>query len=100
MHPIVVKPINSQFVVVWIKLKLREGYLLSDFDPALNGDNLIIRNTTMIDSMKTDFNNFRQSGVTMNEHFGNNIIIAKRQHGTKFNIDRNLQLTYDKVVSY
>ena len=77
---------------------LRRGHQLSEFEPGLNGDNLVLQNTNMINTLKTDFNTFRQSGLTMAEHFGHNIIIAKRQHGEKFNIDRNVQLTYDQVI--
>ena len=98
MHPIVVKPVNSQFVVIWVTLMLRRGHQLSEFEPGLNGDNLVLQNTNMINTLKTDFNTFRQSGLTMAEYFGHNVIIAKRQHGEKFNIDRNVQLTYDQVI--
>lgn len=98
MHTVVVKPVNSQFVVVWVKLMMRAGHQLSELDPILDGKNLIINNTAMIDSMKRDFRSFRQSGLSMDQHFGHNIIIAKRQHGSKFNVDRNIRLSYDKVI--
>lgn len=97
MHTIIVKPVNSQFVIVWVKLFFRDGHQLGELDPILDGRNLIIRNNEIIDSLKRDFHEFRQANVSMEEYFSHNIIVAKRQHGEKFNLDKNTELSYDKV---
>lgn len=99
MHTIIVKPVNSQFVIVWVKLFFRDGHQLGELDPILNGRNIIIRNLEIIDSLKRDFNEFRQANVSMEEYFGHNIIVVKRQHGEKFNLGKDVQLSYDKVIS-
>ena len=79
MHSIIVKPINSQFVVVWVKLMIRKGHSVQDFNFAQveNKENTVtITNPTLLESLKTDFANFRQSKLSMEEYFQCNIIIS------------------------
>ena len=101
MHSIIVKPINSQFVVVWVKLMIRKGHSVLDFnfDQVPNTENTVtITNPTLLQSLKTDFANFRQSKLSMEEYFQCNIILATREKSVKFFIKRGQKLTYQQVI--
>ena len=100
MHSIIVKPINSQFVVVWVKLMIRKGHSVMDFnfDQVPNKENTVtITNPAFLESLKTDFANFRQSKLSMEEYFQCNIIIAKKSHGSFYFIQKGQQLIYHQV---
>ena len=101
MNSIVVKPINSQFVVVWIKLMIRKGRKIEDFNFAKSktkaGDCVTITNPEVLQSLKEDFKNFRFSKLSMEEYFQCNIIVAKRLHCEKFFIAKRGKLIYNQV---
>ena len=97
MISIVVKPINSEFIIVWMKLKVRDGHLLRDFNLIQNGKHMTITADTYLTSLKNDFDNFRQSGKEMDAYFQCNIIKAKRDKAETFFIPKNIKLTYEKV---
>ena len=103
MHSIIVKPINSQFVVVWVKLMIRKGHSVLDFnfDQVPNTENTVtITNPTLLQSLKTDFSNFRQSKLSLEEFFQCNIILATREKSVKFFIKKGQKLTYQQVNFY
>ena len=105
MNSIVVKPVNSQFVVVWIKLMIRKGRKIEDFNFAelqtQKGPCVTITNPEVLQSLKEDFNNFRFSKLSMEEYFQCNIIVAKREKSEKFHIAKRGKLTYQQVnISY
>ena len=102
MNSVVVKPINAQFVVVWIKLMIRKGRKIEDFNFAQSqtktGPCVTITNPEVLHSLKEDFKNFRFSKLSMEEYFQCNIIIAKREKSEKFHIAKRGKLTYQQVV--
>ena len=101
MNSIVVKPVNSEFVVVWIKLMIRKGRKIEDFNFAeiqtKKGPCVTITNPEVLQSLKEDFKNFRFSKLSMEEYFQCNIIVAKRLHSEKFFIAKRDTLTYQQV---
>ena len=97
MISIAVKPINSEFIIVWMKLRMRDGHQLRDFKLVQNGKHMTITDDNYLTSLKTDFDTFRLSGYTMEQYFQCNIIKAKRDKSTHFFIPRNIKLTYEKV---
>ena len=100
MHSIIVKPINSQFVVVWVKLMIRKGQSVLDFnfDQVPNTENTVtITNPALLQSLKADFANFRQSKLSMEEYFQCNIILAKRYNTSSFFIKKGQKLIYQQV---
>ena len=103
MNSIVVKPINSQFVVVWIKLMIRRGKRILDFNFAQSqtksGPCVTITNPHVLHELKEDFRNFRYSRLSMEEYFQCNIIVAKRLHSEKFFIAKRGRLVYQQVNS-
>ena len=104
MHSIIVKPINSQFVVVWVKLQIRQGLSVLDFnfDQVPDKENTVtITNPNLLESLKTDFSNFRQSKLSMEEFFQCNIIFAKRYRpAPHFFISKGQKLIYQQVNIY
>ena len=100
MRSIAVKPINSEFIVVWMKLMIREGHSILDFKLAQNGKHMTITDDVLLTSLKTDFDNFRKSGLQMEEFFRCNIIKAKRDKSSHFFIPRNIKLTFSKVYLF
>ena len=104
MNSIVVKPINSEFVVVWIKLMIRKGRTIQDFNFAESqtkaGPCVTITNPEVLQSLKEDFKNFRFSKLSMEEYFQCNIIIAKRLHSEKFYIAKRSKLKYQQVFLF
>ena len=102
MNSIVVKPVNSEFVVVWIKLMIRKGRKIQDFNFAeiqtKKGPCVTITNPEVLQSLKEDFKNFRFSKLSMEEYFQCNIIVAKREKCEKFFIAKRGKLTYQQVI--
>ena len=96
MITIVVPPINSQFVTVWVKIMVRNGHSLQELKLSPHKKGLTITDQNSLESLKTDFVNFRQSGLGMDEYFSHNIIVAKRS-SEKFFIPRNQRLTFQRV---
>ena len=103
MNSIVVKPVNSEFVVVWIKLMIRKGRKIEDFNFAQSqtkaGPCVTITNPEVLQSLKEDFKNFRFSKLSMEEYFQCNIIVAKRAYCEKFHIAKRGKLTHQQVIS-
>ena len=101
MNSIVVKPVNSEFVVVWIKLMIRKGRKIEDFNFAeiqtKKGPCVTITNPEVLQSLKEDFKNFRFSKLSMEEYFQCNIIVARRAYCEKFYIAKRGKLTYQQV---
>ena len=102
MHSIVVKPINSEFIAVWVKLLIRAGHNLDELQlQPLQSTNLrqhsTITNQVFLDSLKTDFTNFRLSKLSMEEYFQTNIIHATRRT-LKFHLPKETKLVYQKSV--
>ena len=101
MNSVFVKPINSQFVVVWIKLMIRRGQKIEDFNfdqiQTKSGLGVTITNPNVLYSLKEDFKNFRFSKLSMEEFFQCNIIIAKREKSQKFFIAKRGRLIYHQV---
>ena len=104
MHSIVVKPINSQFVVVWIKLMIRKGHKIEDFNfdqiQSKSGTCVTITNPQVLESLKVDFQNYRLSKLSMEEFFQCNIIIARRAYCEKFFIAKRGRLNYQQVFHH
>ena len=104
MNSIVVKPINSQFVVVWIKLMIRKGHKIEDFNfdqiQSKSGPCVTITNPNVLESLKHDFHNYRLSKLSMEEFFQCNIIIAKREKSEKFYISKRGRLTFQQVFYF
>ena len=102
MHSIVVKPINSEFIAVWVKLMIRAGHHLHELQlqPLQSlklRQHYTITNQAFLDSLKTDFTNFRISKLSMEEYFQTNIIHATRTN-LKFNLPKDSKLVYQKVI--
>ena len=102
MNSIVVKPVNSQFVVVWVKLMIRRGRSIEDFNFAQSqtkaGPCVTITNPQVLQSLKEDFKNFRISKLSMEEYFQCNIILAKRRTAEFFFIAKRGKLIYQQVL--
>ena len=98
MISIAVKPINSEFIIVWIKLKIRDGHSLHEFKLSQNGKHMTITDDNYLTSLKADFDTFRQSGLQMEEYFQCNIIKARKEKTDNFCIARNIKLDYQKVI--
>ena len=99
MTSIRVKPINSEFIIVWMKLNMRSGHVLDEFNLQPSGIHFTITNPVHLQSLNTDFANYRHSNLGMSEYFQCNIVIAKREASENFHIKKNVKLSYDKVKS-
>ena len=99
MTSIRVKPINSEFIIVWMKLNMRSGHSIDEFDLQPSGNHFTITNPVHLQSLRTDFANFRHSNLEISEYFQCNIVIAKREATEKFHIKKNVKLSYEKVNS-
>ena len=97
MRSIRVKPINPEFIIVWLKLHLRKGHSIDEFNLQPSGQHFTIMNSAHLRSLETDFANFRHSTLSMPEYFQCNIIIATRRASENFIIKKNIKLTYDQV---
>ena len=97
MKSIRVKPINSEFIIVWMKLNFRVGHSVNEFDLQPSGQHFAITNPVHLESLKTDFANFRHSNNTMPEYFQTNIIICKKDKSERFVIKKDVKLTYEEV---
>ena len=105
MHSIVVKPINSEFVAVWVKLILRKGHSLDELGLQILPSkwartDYTITNQTFLESLKTDFTNFRLSKLSMEEFFQTNIIVVQRWKTSKFNLPKTTNLIHSKVILF
>ena len=101
MHSIIVKPINSEFVAVWVKMFIRDGRDLAELnlEPVRSTkikQDFTITNNMVLESLKTDFTNFRLSKLSMEEYFQTNIVHATR-NTIKFNLPKEKTLVYPKV---
>ena len=98
MTSIRVKPINSEFIIVWMKLNMRNGHTIDEFNLQPSGNHFTITNPVHLQSLKTDFANYRHSNLGMSEYFQCNIVIAKQEASEKFHIKKNVKLSYEKVI--
>ena len=98
MRSIRVKPINPEFIIVWLKLKIRNGHSIDAFDLQLSGRHYTITKPDYLRLLETEFANFRHSTLSMQEYFQCNIVIAKRDKSENFIITKNVKLTYDQVI--
>ena len=97
MRSIRVKPINPEFIIVWLKLKVRNGYSIDLFDLQPSGQHFTIQNPDNLRLLETDFAHFRHSNLSMQEYFQCNVVIAKKDKSEAFHIPRDVKLTYDQV---
>ena len=104
MYSIVVKPINSEFIAVWVKLLIRAGHNLNELQlqplQSINvRQHFTISNQVFLDSLRTDFTNFRLSKLSMDEYFQTNIIHATRDTPKKFNLPKETKLVYQTLTN-
>ena len=99
MRSIRVKPINPEFIIVWLKLHIRNGHSIEEFNLQPSGQHFTITNPAHLRSLETDFANFRYSTLSMAEYFQCNIILAKRERSETFFIKKDVKLSYDQVIS-
>ena len=92
MNSLVLKPVKGVFLVTWIKLS---GTSIENMNLVPTNGHQEITNPVLVAEIKTDYNNFKQSNLSMEEYFQANIIIAKRYTGDF--ILQNLKFYYTKV---
>ena len=93
MISLILKPVNSLFVVTWVKLS---GTPVDDLNLVPYNQHHVITNQGIIYEINRDFQEFRQSNLSMEEYFMTNILIAKKQTTEKFILQRN-SFSYEKV---
>ena len=96
MISLILKPVNSLFVVTWVKLS---GTAVDDLNLVPHNQHHEITNQGIIVEIKRDFQEFRESNLSMEEYFQSNILIAKRQTTDKFILQRN-SFSFAKVRFY
>ena len=96
MISLVLKPVNSLFVVTWVKLS---NYSKDDLQLVPYNQHHQITNKPIIDEMKEDFKNFRQSKLSIDEFFRTNILIAKRYTNENFILQKS-KFPFTKVRIY
>ena len=92
MNSLVLKPVKGVFLITWIKLS---GKTIDDMHLVPTNGHQEITNPLLVAEIKTDYNNFKQSNLSMEEYFQANIIIAKRYTGDF--ILQKLKFHYTKV---
>ena len=92
MNSLVLKPIKGVFLITWIKLS---GTKIENMNLVPTNGHQEITNPVLVAEIKTDYNNFKQSNLSMEEYFQANIIIAKRYTGDF--ILQKLKFHYTKV---
>ena len=86
MISLVLKPINSLFVVAWVKIN---GISKKDLQLVPYNQHHQITNAHVIEEMQQDFKNFRQSKLSLDEFFQRNILIAIRYSNEFFNLKKS-----------
>ena len=92
MNSLVLKPVKGVFLITWIKLS---GTTMADMHLVPTNGHREITNPILVAEIKTDYDNFKQSNLSMEEYFQANILIAKRYTGDF--ILQNLKFHYTKV---
>ena len=92
MISLVLKPVKGVFLVTWIKLS---GTTMANMHLVSTNGHQEITNPALVAEIKRDYNNFKQSNLSMEEYFQANILIAKRY--TSDFILQNLKFHYIKV---
>ena len=92
MISLVLKPVKGVFLVTWIKLS---GTTMADMHLVPTNGHQEITNPVLVAEIIRDYNNFKQSNLSMDEYFQANILIAKRYTGDF--ILQNLKFHYIKV---
>ena len=93
MISLVLKPVNSLFVVTWVKLS---NYSKDDLQLVPYNQHHQITNQPIINEMKEDFKNFRQSKLSIDEFFRTNILIAKRYANENYVVQKS-NFSFTKV---
>ena len=93
MISLILKPVNSLFVVTWVKLS---GTPVDDLNLVPYNQHHVITNQGIINEINRDFQEFRQSNLSMEEYFMTNILIAKKQTTDKFILQQN-SFSFEKV---
>ena len=86
MISLILKPINSLFVVAWVKMN---NISKEDLQLIPYNQHHQITNARVIEEMEQDFKNFRQSKLSMDEFFQTNILIAIRYDNEYFNLKKS-----------
>ena len=96
MISLILKPVNSLFVVAWVKLS---GTSIDDLNLVPYNTHQMITNQGIIFEIKRDFQHFRESKLSIDEFFMTNILIAKRRSTDVFNLHPH-EFRYEKVRFY
>ena len=76
MISLILKPVNSLFVVTWVKLS---GTSIDDLNLVPYNNHQMITNQGIIFEINRDFQHFRESKLSIDEFFMTNILIARRR---------------------
>ena len=93
MISLILKPVNSLFVVAWVKLS---GTSIDDLNLVPYNNHQMITNQGIIYEINRDFQHFRESKLSIDEFFMTNILIAKRRSLDVFNLQPH-KFPYEKV---
>ena len=93
MISLILKPVNSLFVVAWVKLS---GTSIDDLNLVPYNNHQMITNQGIIYEINRDFQHFRESKLSIDEFFMTNILIAKRRSLDVFNLQPH-NFPYEKV---
>ena len=93
MISLILKPVNSLFVVAWVKLS---GTSIDDLNLVPYNNHQMITNQGIIYEINRDFQHFRESKLSIDEFFMTNILIAKRRSLDVFNLQPH-EFSYEKV---
>ena len=93
MISLILKPVNSLFVVAWVKLS---GTSINDLNLVPYNNHQMITNQGIIFEIQRDFQHFRESKLSIDEFFMTNILIARRHSSEKF-VLQSYQFSYEKV---
>ena len=96
MISLILKPVNSLFVVAWVKLS---GTSIDDLNLVPYNTHQMITNQGIIFEINRDFQHFRESKLSIDEFFMTNILIAKRRSLDVFNLQPH-KFPYEKVRFY
>ena len=93
MISLILKPVNSLFVVAWVKLS---GTSIDDLNLVPYNNHQMITNQGIIFEINRDFQHFRESKLSIDEFFMTNILIARRRSSENFVLQSN-NFPYEKV---
>ena len=96
MISLILKPVNSLFVVTWVKLS---GTSINDLNLVPYNNHQMITNQGIIFEINRDFQHFRESKLSIDEFFMTNILIARRHSSDNFVLQSHT-FPYEKVRFY